>query len=67
MYVLIKDLRRSGVHVCANKGLSGKSPSQAPAVAGPGVFGRGVHLFTLRGRRAYGPGLELSVAHVLRT
>jgi hypothetical protein len=23
MYVLIKDLQRSGVHVCANKGLSG--------------------------------------------
>jgi hypothetical protein len=40
MCVLIKDLRRSGVHVCANKGLSRKLTSPAPATAGPGVFRR---------------------------
>ena len=39
MCMLIKDLRRSGVHVCANKGLSGKTGSQALRLR-PGVFGR---------------------------
>ena len=59
MCVLIKDLRRSGVHVCANKGLSEKSAGVGALLAAPSSgdfvgallasrrFSSGGQLFTL--------------------